>query len=199
MRLRPEGASMMARGRHAPVTLGSPRFRHIHAPSIDVVAAWFPPHGQLESHTHARAVFGVMLDGDFRTRILSRDVNYLASGAWTEPAEERHANAAGDRGAHVVVLQPSVSDTELAHECRRLLDEVVYLQSAELRADAARLAGECARDAGTSGPAIPIAAPPRSRTALAHDGGRLPPRPPPRADRPGRACPERRRASLAAR
>ena len=144
MRLRPDGAAMTARGRHAPVTLGSPRFRHIHAPSIDVVAAWFPPHGQLESHTHARAVFGVMLDGDFRTRILRRDVNYLASGAWTEPAEERHANAAGDRGAHVVVLQPSVSDTELAHECRRLLDEVVYLQSAELRADAARLAAECA-------------------------------------------------------
>jgi AraC family transcriptional regulator len=124
--------------------MGSPRFRHIHAPSIDVVAAWFPAHSQLDAHTHARAVFGVMLDGEFRTRILGREVDYQSSGAWTEPAEERHANSAGERGAQVLVVQPSASDAELADQCRRLLDEVVYLQSAELRADATRLASECA-------------------------------------------------------
>ena len=135
---------MTTRERHALVTMGSPRFRHIHAPSVDVVAAWFPPHSELDAHTHARAVFGVMLDGEFRTRILGRDVDYRASGAWTEPAEERHANLAGERGAHVLVVQPSASDAELADQCRRLLDEVVYLQSAELRADATRLASECA-------------------------------------------------------
>jgi AraC family transcriptional regulator len=135
---------MSARSRHVLVTMGSPSFHHVHAPSVDVVAAWFPPHRRLHSHTHAHAVFGVMLDGGFRTRILGRDVDYLASGAWTEPAEERHANSAGDHGARVLVVQPNPGDAELARECRRLLDDVVYLQSAELRADAARLAAECA-------------------------------------------------------
>jgi AraC family transcriptional regulator len=134
---------MNAKARHALVTMGSPRFSHIHAPTIDVTAAWFPPHSRLDTHTHARAVFGVMLDGSFRTRILGRDVDYLASGAWTEPAEERHANAAGDDGAHVLVVQPAHGAAELAAECRRLLDDVVYVQSEELRMDAARLAHEC--------------------------------------------------------
>jgi len=138
------GAAVTARVRHAPVTLGSPRFRHIQSPSLDVVEAWFPPHSRLDTHTHARAVFGIMLDGQFRTQILGRDVEYLASGAWTEPTEERHSNLAGNRGAHVVVVQPNAADVELADECRHLLGEVVYVQSAELRADAARLATECA-------------------------------------------------------
>ena len=135
---------MTAKTRHALVTMGSPRFAHIHAPAIDVTAAWFPPESLLDSHTHARAVFGVMLEGSFRTRIIGRDVDYLASGAWTEPAEERHANAAGSGGAHVLIVQPAHDAFDLASECRRLLDDVVYLQSDELRMDASRLAAECA-------------------------------------------------------
>ena len=134
---------MTIKSRHALVTMGSPSFRHLHGPTVDVVSAWFPPNARLESHTHAQAVFGIMLEGSFRTRILGRDVDYLPSGAWTEPAEERHANTAGATGAHVVVVQPTAQAADFAHECRRLLDEVVSLKSTELLADATRIEAEC--------------------------------------------------------
>ena len=140
----PESRTSMTKTRHALVTMGSPSFRRVHAPTVDVVSAWFPPHARLASHTHAQAVFGIMLEGSFRTRILNRDVDYVASGAWTEPAEELHANTAGHRGAHVIVVQPAAAATDLAHDCRRLLDEIVYLQSTELMGEAARLDAECA-------------------------------------------------------
>ena len=135
---------MSMKTRHTLVTMGSPSFRRVHAPSIDVVSAWFPPNARLDAHTHAQAVFGIMLDGSFRTTILGRDVDYLPAGAWTEPAEERHANVAGNAGAHVIVVQPSSAADDVSFECRRLLDEVVSLRSADLLADATRLEAECA-------------------------------------------------------
>jgi AraC family transcriptional regulator len=142
---------MTARSRHALVTMGSPSFRHLRAPSVDIVSAWFPPNARLDSHTHASAVFGVMLQGSFSTRILGRDVEYLSSGAWTEPAEERHANVAGRRGANVLIVQPGAESGDLTDAHRVLLDEVVYLQSSDLLADAARLEAECALQDDLSG------------------------------------------------
>ena len=136
---------MTTRSRHALVTMGSPSFRHLHASTVDIVSAWFPPNARLDSHTHARAVFGVMLDGSFHTRILSRDVEYRPAGAWTEPAEERHANVAGTRGARVLIVQPSAQAGDLPDAHRTLLDEIVYLRSSDLLADAARLEAECAQ------------------------------------------------------
>jgi AraC family transcriptional regulator len=138
-----ESRVMSARNRHALVTMGSPSFRHVHAPSVDVISAWFPANARLDLHTHARAVFGVMLEGSFCTHILNRDVEYLSAGAWTEPAEERHANVAGRRGANVLIVQPGAESGDLPETHRALLDEIVYLQSSELLADAARLEAEC--------------------------------------------------------
>ena len=137
------GVSMTSKNRNELVTMGSPSFQRVQAPTVEVVSAWFPPHARLALHTHAQAVFGVMLDGAFATRIAGRDVTYGTAGVWTEPAEERHANTAGRAGAHVIVVQPTANAGELAHDCRRLLDEVVYLQSTELVADASRLDAEC--------------------------------------------------------
>ena len=131
------------KSRHALVTMGSPSFREVRAPLVEVVSAWFPPNARLASHTHAKAVFGVMLDGTFRTRILGRDVDYLAAGAWTEPAEERHTNVAGSTGARVLIVQPGSADSALADVCRSLLEEVVYIRSLDLMADASRLEAEC--------------------------------------------------------
>ena len=124
--------------------MGSPHFRQIRAPLVEVVSAWFPPNAQLASHTHANAVFGIMLAGGFRTRILGRDVDYLASGAWTEPAEERHTNVARADGARVLIVQAGPASGGLAAACRRLLDEVVYIQSVDLLAEASRLEAEFA-------------------------------------------------------
>lgn len=142
---------MTPRTRHALVTMGSPRFRHLHTSTVDIVSAWFPPNARLDSHTHARAVFGVMLQGSFDTRILGREVEYRPAVAWTEPAEERHANVAGARGANVLIVQPSAHAGDLSDAYRTLLDEIVYLRSSELVADAARLEAECARPDDLSG------------------------------------------------
>jgi len=111
---------------------------------VEVVSAWFPPNARLGSHTHADAVFGVMLGGAFRTRIQGRDVDYVPSSAWTEPAEERHANVAGVDGARVVIVQPGTSPAAFPEALGRLLGDVVYLRSPHLSVDASRLETECA-------------------------------------------------------
>lgn len=131
------------KARHAPVTLGSPRSLRVHAGSVDVVAAWFPPNARLGWHSHERALFGIMLQGAFRTRILGRDVDYDASCAWTEPAEERHANIANADGARVLIVQPAAGAGALTDLCSSLFDEIVTCRSAELLADASRLEAEC--------------------------------------------------------
>jgi AraC family transcriptional regulator len=96
-------------------------------------------------HTHAGALFGMMLDGGFATRIMGRDVDYRAGSAWTEPAEERHANRAGARGARVLVLQPASNSPCLEPIARGLLDEVLTIEATGLLGDAERLEAECAR------------------------------------------------------
>ena len=130
---------------HAPVTLGSPVFRTVAARSVSVVSAWFPPNTNLGMHSHAGALFGMMLEGGFATRIMGRDAHYRAGSAWTEPAEERHANLAGAAGARVLVLQPALNVADLEPIARGLLDEVVTIEAADLMADAVRLESECAR------------------------------------------------------
>jgi AraC family transcriptional regulator len=129
--------------RHVPVTLGSPRSRRVETESLEVVSAWFPPNTRLGSHTHPRALFGVMLEGAFQTSILRRDVDYGAASAWTEPAEERHANVASAEGAHVLIIQPAPGAPVAASLQRDLFDAVVHRRSVQLRTDALRLEAEC--------------------------------------------------------
>jgi AraC family transcriptional regulator len=134
----------MMKSRHVPVTLGSPRSRRLETESLEVVSAWFPPHARLGLHTHPRALFGVMLEGAFRTAILRREVDYGAASAWTEPAEERHANVASAEGAHVLIIQPSPGAPGVAAFHHELFDDVVHDRSVQLRSDAMRLEAECA-------------------------------------------------------
>ncbi|MBC7895736.1 MAG: helix-turn-helix transcriptional regulator [Cytophagaceae bacterium] len=129
---------------HVPVTLGSPRSRRVETESLEVVAAWFPSHARLGTHTHPRALFGVMLDGAFRTSILGREVDYEGASVWTEPAEERHANVASAVGARVLIIQPARAASSVAAIHRDLFDEVVHERSIDLRTAAMRLEAECA-------------------------------------------------------
>jgi AraC family transcriptional regulator len=110
---------------------------------VEVIAAWFPPHATLASHRHDRPLFGLMFDGAFRTTILGREVDYDAASAWSEPAEERHANIASPRGARVLIIQPSSGHADMTAIHGAIFDEVVHLRSAELLPDAARLEAEC--------------------------------------------------------
>lgn len=127
-----------------PVTLGSPRSRRLETESLEVVSAWFPPHARLGHHTHPRALFGVMLNGAFKTSILRREVDYGEASAWTEPAEERHANVASAEGAHVLIIQPAPGSPGIAALHKELFDDVGHDRSMQLRSDAMRLEAECA-------------------------------------------------------
>ena len=134
---------MPMNAQHADISLGSPSFSHVRTRTIDVISAWFPAHTRLDMHTHSSALFGVMLDGAFNTRIMSRDAHYRAGSAWTEPAEEMHSNVASDRGARVIVMHPSSTSGDLPFELRHLLDEIHCLDSGDWAADAWRLEQEC--------------------------------------------------------
>jgi AraC family transcriptional regulator len=135
---------MRHRQRHVPVTMGSPRFRTLEATGCTVIEAWFPPNALLPSHTHDRAIFGVMLSGAFDSEIAHRTLDCPRASAWVEPLGERHANHIGRHGAHVLVLQPDASAFEAFSD---YLSEVQHLRRAEIAADAWRLARELdARD-----------------------------------------------------
>jgi AraC family transcriptional regulator len=125
------------------VSLGSPSFSQVRTRSVEVVSAWFPAHTRLDMHTHQSALFGVMLDGAFATRIMNRDAQYRIGSAWTEPAEERHANVASEVGARVIVMHPTSGSGDLPHELRHVLDEVLCLDSGDWVGDAWRLEAEC--------------------------------------------------------
>jgi len=132
------------KGRHTPVTWGSPRSTRVATQSVEVVSAWFPPHARLHEHAHSRALFGFMLQGAFRTTIRGRELDYHAASAWTEPAEERHANLASPAGARVLIIQPASVAADMAEVHRVLFDEIVHRRSVDLLADASRLESECA-------------------------------------------------------
>jgi AraC family transcriptional regulator len=130
------------RAPEVPVTMGSPRFTERDTANAHVIGAWFPPDAVLHPHRHDRAIFGVMLDGSFESRIAGRALPCSPSSVWTEPCEEIHANYVGRFGASVLVVQPDHRRAELFDEFRPLLTEVAYTRSAEVSADARRIVAE---------------------------------------------------------
>src|SRR4051812_36761288 len=119
-----------------PVTMGSPRFRELDAASLSITDAWFPPGAVLHSHTHARAIFGVMLEGSFETTIGRRRLACVPGSAWVEPAEERHMNVVGRYGARCIVLQADLASEQLGRTLARLLDEPRLVVDAHVAQDA---------------------------------------------------------------
>ena len=110
--------------RHAPVTLGSPRFVTFDAGPFRITEAWFAPGAVLDQHRHDRPILAVVLDGSLVTSIRGRRLECTPGMTWSEPCEERHANQIGSRGARVLVTQPEVSDDTPA-SIRSLLDDIV--------------------------------------------------------------------------
>jgi AraC family transcriptional regulator len=92
--------------------MGAPTFRSKTTPTLVATEAWFAAGSVLEPHTHDRAIFAVMLDGSFEKATSGRRLQCEPAAVWTEPAEERHANYIGARGAHVLVVQPDPAHME---------------------------------------------------------------------------------------
>jgi AraC family transcriptional regulator len=125
-----------------PVTMGSPRSITRQTECVRVVEVWFPPGAVLDSHTHDRAIFSIMLRGGFQTEIATRWLECDAGCAWTEPNAEKHANYVGREGAHVLVIQPDHACEEFVEPVRRLLDEVHLLKHPALLCAAPRILAE---------------------------------------------------------
>jgi AraC family transcriptional regulator len=89
-----------------PVTLGSVQAVSREVGGLLVTEAHFPAGLLLPMHTHDRATVAIMLEGSFECAFSGRVLACGPGALHTEPAEERHANRVGDRGAHVVVIQP---------------------------------------------------------------------------------------------
>jgi len=128
--------------RSVPVTMGSPQYRSLSTPTCAVTEAWFPPGTVLESHTHDRRVFAVMLEGSFDTLIAHRRLECVPNTVWTEPLEERHANLVGPAGARVLVVQPAPGREELFGAFHRLLDEVHCVADPRVALDGRRVLAE---------------------------------------------------------
>ncbi len=128
--------------RHVPVTMGSPRFRVADTGMCSVTDAWFPPNAVLEPHTHARAIFAVMLTGSFTNRIAGREYCCTPSSYWTEPLGEKHSNRGGSAGARVFVVQPDPSSSGVFAPFESMLQSVQYGRQGAIALDSRRVLSE---------------------------------------------------------
>ena len=132
--------------RHVPVTMGSPRFRVAEAGAFSITDAWFPANAVLEPHTHARAIFAVMLAGSFSNRIAGREYDCTPACFWTEPLGEKHANRGGMAGARVFVVQPDPERAQVVEPFAPLLDAIRYGHNPTVAMDARRALAEVGAD-----------------------------------------------------
>lgn len=122
--------------------MGSSHSSTMDTGAFRVTEAWFPPGSVLESHTHDRGIFAVMIDGSFVTEIAGRRLDCVATAHWTEPIEERHANLVGPRGARVIVSQPNPSRSELLGPLMSVMDSIRCTRDPFIALDAQRIEAE---------------------------------------------------------
>jgi AraC family transcriptional regulator len=147
----------MLRAQSKPVTFGSPSFKVVDFTGFQVADIGFPAGLVLPPHTHERAVFAVTISGEWDSVMSGRPRSCRPGLVLTEPAEERHSNHFGARGARVVLIQADPLREELLRPCRRLLDEINVIPQPEVTALARRIARELAAPDALSALAIEAA------------------------------------------
>jgi AraC family transcriptional regulator len=116
----------MARQAFVPITLGASGSASLALDGFLVTDAGFPPLTRLAPHVHERATLAVMLEGSFDLSITNRVYPCEPGCVVTEPAEERHGNALGNAGAHVLVVQPDPTALDRLGPCGRMFEDVRY-------------------------------------------------------------------------
>jgi AraC family transcriptional regulator len=104
--------------------MGSLRSLTMELPGLSISDVWFPPGGDLHMHTHERAIFAIAIEGRLDSRLPGHQLDCDAATVWTEPAEERHSNRIGPRGARVLAMLVDPAAEEMLRPCARLLDAV---------------------------------------------------------------------------
>lgn len=132
----------MARARFEPITMGASGAASLTLDAFLVTDASFPAHERLPRHAHDRAALAVMLEGCFDLSIMNRVYACEPGSAVTEPVEERHANALGTAGAHVLVVQPDPRAQDRIGPSGGIFEEVRFTARSPVRGLAWRIAGE---------------------------------------------------------
>jgi hypothetical protein len=122
--------------------MGSIRSLDMALPGMSVCDVWFPPGAHLSAHTHERAIFAVALEGALDSRLPGHQLRCDPAAVWTEPAQERHSNRIGPRGARVLALLVDPAAEELLQPCGKLLDEIHYHQHGGVASLARRIVPE---------------------------------------------------------
>jgi AraC family transcriptional regulator len=128
--------------RSVPVTMGSPTFQSLELDGFAVIEAWFPANEVLTRHIHERACVAVMLDGSFDLHFTGKAYQCPPATIFTEPAGETHANYIGGAGAHVIVVQPDPTRTELLRPFTGVLEQATHRRHPGLAQRASQLARE---------------------------------------------------------
>ena len=127
---------------HVPVTMGSGRSTTVDLPALRISDVWFPPGARLPDHTHDRAIFAVTLEGLLDSRLPGHELSCDVASLWTEPAEERHSNLVGTRGARVLVIMPDPAADEVLQPCARMLESVNHWRDGGAASVAGRMVAE---------------------------------------------------------
>jgi AraC family transcriptional regulator len=116
----------MARQAFVPITMGASGSASLALNGFLVTEAGFPPLARLAPHVHERATLAVMLEGSFDLSITNRVYPCEPGCVVTEPAEERHGNALGRAGAHVLVVQPEPTALDRLGPSGGMFEDVRY-------------------------------------------------------------------------
>jgi AraC family transcriptional regulator len=133
--------------------MGSPRSTSLDVGGLRVTEAHFPPGLVLPLHIHDRATIAVMLEGSFDCTFPGRTLPCNPGALHSEPAEERHGNRMGTRGAHVLVIQPDQRAVAVLGTHASLLEQINYVPHSV----AAGLAWRLARELHQADSATPLA------------------------------------------
>lgn len=143
----------MVRRATVPITLGASGARALSVGGLLVSDLQFPPDAWLAPHVHDRASLAVMLEGSFDLGITHRVYACEPGSVAAEPVDERHSNAVGTAGAHVVAIQPEPGAVDRRGPCGELFESVRYTR----RSPVVPLAWRVARELRTPDAVTPLA------------------------------------------
>ena len=127
---------------HLPVTAGSPAFQSVDVGAFRVSDTRFPPGLWLGPHTHERTSFGVILEGALDVELAGCTHACRPGCVETKPADARHANRFGHRGARVLVVEPALDAADVLRPAAGLLASPHCFMDPYAAALAIRLAAE---------------------------------------------------------
>lgn len=117
---------------------------------VEAAEAWFASDLALPSHRHDHVQLVVVLEGALDLMLGGTRYTCTPGTVFTEPAGDRHSNAFGSAGGHVVIIKPHPDRADVFGDCWNVFEGLTHVQHAGIRSLAWRMAYEMRRpDAAT--------------------------------------------------